>query len=71
LDRFSLAAVDEPKSDRLLVHAAVRATNLRYCLVRWRAGDKPRKPGRFQGQIRMAPDFDALPPGVLDEFEGR
>jgi len=36
-----------------------------------RAADKPRKPGRFQGQIRMAPDFDELPPGVLDEFEGR
>lgn len=36
-----------------------------------RAGMAPRKPGRFQGRIRMAPDFDALPAEVLDDFEGR
>lgn len=36
-----------------------------------RASEAPRKPGRFQGRIRMARDFDALPPEVLDDFEGR
>ena len=29
-----------------------------------------RKPGRYEGQIRMADDFDDTPPEVLDAFEG-
>lgn len=36
-----------------------------------RAAEAPRKPGRFRGRIRMAPDFDSLPSDVLDDFEGR
>lgn len=30
-----------------------------------------RTPGRWRGQIRIAPDFDATPAEVLDAFEGQ
>ena len=29
-----------------------------------------RRPGSLRGSIRMAPDFDTLPPGVLAAMEG-
>jgi antitoxin (DNA-binding transcriptional repressor) of toxin-antitoxin stability system len=29
-----------------------------------------RRPGSLRGSIRMAPDFDVLPPGVLAAMEG-
>jgi prevent-host-death family protein len=29
-----------------------------------------REPGRLRGQIRMAPDFDALPPDLLAAMTG-
>lgn len=32
--------------------------------------DKPRTPGRFQGQIEMGPDFDQTPEEILAAFEG-
>ena len=33
--------------------------------------DRPRRrPGSLRGKIRMAPDFDALPPDVLAAMEG-
>lgn len=33
--------------------------------------ERPRRqPGSLRGKIRMAPDFDALPPGVLAAMEG-
>ncbi len=32
---------------------------------------KPRKPGRFKGQIRMSRDFDQTPEEVVKAFEGR
>ncbi len=30
----------------------------------------PRRPGALRGKIRMAPDFDMLPPDVLAAMEG-
>ena len=30
----------------------------------------PRQPGALRGKIRMAPDFDALPPDMLGAMEG-
>lgn len=34
--------------------------------------DRPRRrPGALRGRIRMAPDFDSLPPEVLAAMEGR
>lgn len=30
---------------------------------------KPRTPGRLAGQIKIAPDFDATPPDLIDAFE--
>ena len=30
---------------------------------------KKRVPGRLAGQIRMAPDFDHTPDGLIDDFE--
>ena len=30
-----------------------------------------RRPGALRGRIRMAPDFDTLPPDVLAAMEGR
>lgn len=31
---------------------------------------RPRKPGRFKGMIRMAPDFDQTPEEISTAFEG-
>lgn len=31
---------------------------------------KPRTPGRFKGQIIMAPDFDETPKEIIADFEG-
>ena len=31
---------------------------------------RPRKPGRFKGMIRMAPDFDQTPEAIIAAFEG-
>ncbi len=31
---------------------------------------RKRKPGRFKGRIKIAPDFDATPPDVIADFEG-
>lgn len=40
-------------------------------LVPYEAAKAARIPGRFQGQIRIAEDFDApLPEDVLAQFEG-
>ena len=34
--------------------------------------DQRRKPGGWQGKVRIADDFDApLPDGILDAFDGR
>lgn len=33
------------------------------------AGSRRRQPGALRGRIKMAPDFDALPPDVLDAME--
>ena len=30
---------------------------------------KPRKPGRYKGQIKMASDFDKTPADLIDLFE--
>jgi antitoxin (DNA-binding transcriptional repressor) of toxin-antitoxin stability system len=30
---------------------------------------KKRQPGRYKGEIEMAPDFDATPPEVIRDFE--
>ncbi len=32
---------------------------------------QPRRPGALRGRIRMADDFDALPPDLLDALEGK
>lgn len=34
------------------------------------AARPPRQPGRLRGQIRMAPDFDTLPPDLLAAMTG-
>lgn len=31
---------------------------------------KPRKPGRFKGQIRISKDFDQTPGEIVQAFEG-
>jgi prevent-host-death family protein len=33
-------------------------------LVAYRAPAKPRRPGAWRGRIRIAPDFDDLPPEI-------
>ena len=35
-----------------------------------RSARPPRQPGALRGQIRMADDFDVLPPGVTAAMEG-
>jgi len=39
-------------------------------LVPIRRNEAPRKPGRFKGQIEIAPDFDKTPEDILSAFEG-
>lgn len=39
-------------------------------LVPFRARTSPRAPGLWRGQVRIAPDFDAVDPSILDAFEG-
>jgi prevent-host-death family protein len=39
-------------------------------LVPVRRDTRPRQPGRFKGMIRMAPDFDQTPEGIVAAFEG-
>jgi prevent-host-death family protein len=38
-------------------------------LVPYRARARPRTPGAWRGQIRLAPDFDQTPDDLLDTFE--
>ena len=41
-------------------------------LVPLRSPVEPRQPGGWEGQVWIAPDFDApLPDDILDAFEGR
>lgn len=32
--------------------------------------DRPRIPGSWRGRVRIAPDFDVLPPDLAAAFEG-
>ncbi len=34
----------------------------------YRRSGRPRQPGSLRGQIRIAPDFDALPPEIAEAF---
>ena len=34
------------------------------------AGNKPRTPGGWQGRVRIAEDFDVLPPQIRSAFRG-
>lgn len=38
-------------------------------LIPFRARTKPRTPGIWRGQVRLAPDFDRTPDDLLDAFE--
>jgi prevent-host-death family protein len=41
-------------------------------LVPFQRSTEPRKPGGWEGRVRISEDFDApLPPEILDSFEGR
>ena len=41
-------------------------------LVPFRRNDEPRRPGGWEGRVRISEDFDApLPPEIQDAFEGR
>ena len=39
-------------------------------LVRYSVKEKPRRLGLMKGQIRIAPDFDELPPDLAAAFRG-
>jgi len=39
-------------------------------LVPLRAAVGPRRPGGWEGRVRIAPDFDELPPEVAAAFRG-
>jgi prevent-host-death family protein len=39
-------------------------------LVPYRDDDRLRVPGSWRGRVRVAPDFDALPPDLAAAFEG-
>jgi prevent-host-death family protein len=40
-------------------------------LVPYRLTPGPRRPGLWKGRVRIAKDFDTLPPDVAAAFEGR
>jgi prevent-host-death family protein len=40
-------------------------------LVPYRPSPGPRRPGLWKGQVRIAKDFDSLPPDLAAAFEGR
>lgn len=40
-------------------------------LVPYAGPAKPRKPGRWKGQVWLAPDFDQTPQEVIESFEGQ
>ena len=37
-------------------------------IVPYRRADGPRQGGQWRGQVRVAPDFDELPPDIGDAF---
>ncbi len=39
-------------------------------LVPYRESDEPRTPGGWEGRVRIAPDFDELPPEIAAAFRG-
>ena len=39
-------------------------------LVAYQERAGPRQPGVWRGKVRLAPDFDDLPPEVLADFHG-
>jgi prevent-host-death family protein len=39
-------------------------------LVAYRGMDKPRRAGSWRGRVRIAPDFDELPPEIRAAFRG-
>jgi prevent-host-death family protein len=39
-------------------------------LVPYQGDDRPRVPGSWRGRVRIAPDFDTLPPDLMAAFEG-
>lgn len=38
-------------------------------LILFQPVEKPRKPGRLKGKIKLAPDFDQTPEEVIHTFE--
>ncbi len=49
-----------------------KAGSPRAKLVAVRGGPRPRKPGGWEGRVRMSKDFDApLPDAILKGFTGR
>ena len=39
-------------------------------LVPFRPRTAPRVPGLWRGRVEVAPDFDAMPEGLIEDFEG-
>lgn len=39
-------------------------------LVGYRNDDKPRKPGYWKSKVKIAPNFDELPPALASAFRG-
>jgi len=39
-------------------------------LVPYQEAEQPREPGYWRGQVRIAPDFDALPESLAAAFRG-
>ena len=39
-------------------------------LVPFRPRTSPRVPGLWRGRVEVAPDFDATPEGLIEDFEG-
>lgn len=39
-------------------------------LIPYREDERPRKPGYWRGKVRIAADFDELPPAIAAAFRG-
>jgi prevent-host-death family protein len=51
--------------EEVIIHRAGKPVAV---LEPYRPEHRPRTPGRLRGKVRMAPDFDELPPALAEAF---
>ena len=62
---FSALIERVSQGEEVIISRAGKPTAI---LEPYRPGNRPRKPGRMKGKIKMQPDFDELPADIADAF---